>query len=522
MAQKNTGGSLKTFVIRTVTVLLILCAMAVILCAEACAEEAFLYPAEKNGKYGFINCQGEMVIEPEWDRVSYFLYDYALAGRGDDLYVINRNGSVVTGPYKNTAWEWNLLVNIRSFVLGSKIFDCITGKLLECPPDFEGVLDDEYADTSTNLLLCVGKDRYGYLDRTTGEWAIEPEYDNMDQDWLYGSQFYELADETSKAQFRNGYALVGKGWEFRIINDKNEPIELPEGYWPSSSVTDGYFTVGIGETYEDIRRGIADVSGRVLFLTDRYSEIRLQEGGAAVAFLKEEDDDGMEDEADDGPEYSSNCSDRVTVIDMNGNELMKPVGFFSYYRNIPEVHKGYFSMEEDTTLGTALCSVHNGVLWYDKYSRNAWFDTDLNLVAAYRGEDPERGWYDLANTLFDLDHNRIGSYEELYPYWVARSPADNWGYHYSEDYSDVSIFWSNQVEKWGTYFSEDLQAAALMVYQDENEEIVRYGYIDKTGQFVIPAQYIAAGNFLNGLAMVITENGMQYIDHEGQVVWSEN
>ena len=244
---------------------------------------------------------------------------------------------------------------------------------------------------------------------------------------------------------------------------------------------------------------IADVSGNILFLTDQYIIIRLQEGGVAAAF----------------PSY-----DEVTFVDMQGNQLMEPVEFFSYERNIPHLDQDYFSMEEDTTLGTALCSTKAGKLWYDSNSRIVWYDPDTDTVVVYYDPDEEGEWLFLGNAIFRLDHRLVGKYVELYPYWTPRNADytdEDLCYLWLTDMT-VSLYQTEQGETiYEKYFSEGLQAAAI---RSENGE-VRYGYIDTSGEFEIWPEYITAGNFLNGLALVTTEKGLQYIDHDGYVVWHE-
>ena len=472
-----------------------------VFCAGAMAEESYLYPIRENGKWGYMDRQGTTVIEPRWGTVTGFVYEYAMVSSGNDFSVIRRDGTIAAGPYTVADRGKEVKINPRSFSIGKVVFDCITGKALTCPPDFEGILDDEYADQSTNLLLCVNDDCYGYIDRTTGEWAIPPVYNDMSQDLIHGSAFYGLTDETSLAQFRNGYAVVGVDRDIWLINERNERIPLPAGCQPDSSVIDGYFTVILLADDGDhvYKEGIADVSGNVLFLTDQYIIMRLQEGGVAVAF----------------PSY-----DEVTFVDMQGNQLMEPVEFFSYERNIPHLDKGYFSMEEDTTLGTALCSTKAGKLWYDSNSRIVWYDPDTDTVVVYYDPDEEGEQRFLGNTILQLDHRLTGRYAELYPYWTPRN-AD-----YTDN--DLCCFWLTdmtvslyQTEQGETiyekYFSEGLQAAAI---RSENGE-VRYGYIDTSGEFEIWPEYITAGNYLNGLALVTTEKGLQYIDHDGYIIWHE-
>ncbi len=46
-----------------------------------------------------------------------------------------------------------------------------------------------------------------------------------------------------------------------------------------------------------------------------------------------------------------------------------------------------------------------------------------------------------------------------------------------------------------------------------------WGYVDRTGKFVIPARYRAAHNFSGGLALVVVGDRVGYIDKTGRYVW---
>jgi hypothetical protein len=47
---------------------------------------------------------------------------------------------------------------------------------------------------------------------------------------------------------------------------------------------------------------------------------------------------------------------------------------------------------------------------------------------------------------------------------------------------------------------------------------IRYGYIDKTGKFVIQLKYLGADSFSNGYASVTTKEGETYIDKAGKML----
>ena len=46
-----------------------------------------------------------------------------------------------------------------------------------------------------------------------------------------------------------------------------------------------------------------------------------------------------------------------------------------------------------------------------------------------------------------------------------------------------------------------------------------YGYLDRFGNIAIPNKYAAADDFDHGLARVVIESRLAYIDTKGQIVW---
>jgi HEAT repeat protein len=69
--------------------------------------------------------------------------------------------------------------------------------------------------------------------------------------------------------------------------------------------------------------------------------------------------------------------------------------------------------------------------------------------------------------------------------------------------------------EWADEFSEGL--ANVSIRKGVGEEI--WGYIDHTGQFVIKPQFQQAKPFYNGLAQVVVDNKLAYIDKTGRFVW---
>jgi hypothetical protein len=71
-----------------------------------------------------------------------------------------------------------------------------------------------------------------------------------------------------------------------------------------------------------------------------------------------------------------------------------------------------------------------------------------------------------------------------------------------------------------TVFCEGLAAARPSKEQAQaaGTRSDRWGYIDKTGKFVIPAQFSRAGKSSEGLAYVNAEGFLGFIDQTGKLV----
>ena len=89
-----------------------------VFCAGAMAEESYLYPIRENGKWGYMDRQGTTVIEPQWDTVTGFAYEYAMVSSGNDFSVIRRDGTIAAGPYTVADRGKEVKINPRSFSIG--------------------------------------------------------------------------------------------------------------------------------------------------------------------------------------------------------------------------------------------------------------------------------------------------------------------------------------------------------------------------------------------------------------------
>lgn len=107
------------------------------------------------------------------------------------------------------------------------------------------------------------------------------------------------------------------------------------------------------------------------------------------------------------------------------------------------------------------------------------------------------------------------------------------------DYSDATIFnegiaWVREdrgypmaVDKEGNILFAAKEAYSVSIYSDglaafeqkEKDHTSRFGYLNRKGEVVIPAQFFEAGFFCNGLAAVANEDGKYgYINKKGELV----
>ena len=96
---------------------------------------------------------------------------------------------------------------------------------------------------------------------------------------------------------------------------------------------------------------------------------------------------------------------------------------------------------------------------------------------------------------------------EFNPNLYPVSLKDKWGYvDKSGKYVIIPQF------SYADYFIDGLALVA-----DENE---KFGYINEKGDWIIPATYENASNFSEDLAVVVPENScIQYINKKGKVVF---
>lgn len=476
-------------------ILLLTLILAVFFCVYAAAEEIsgdWLYRIRENGLYGYINGQGEVVVEPKYEiAAACDDYGYAVAKEPDGVepgwcvLLDVRGNEVARAPMI----RHNMISYHLTFGEGETregLFSPTTGTLIY----YDGQILDEPVDDphSTRVLVSPDNYHYGYLDRTTGEMAIPVQYGVVCIDWTQLSDpsgFHFIAYDFTC--FHEGYAVVGqmigehenRMW---LIDEQGKEIPLPGE--PVTEVCEGKLNIRKDDDWY-----VCAVDGQIL--SDGYDEIRAYHNGycGAINWRPHEPYTAVDDEdLYDYPEF--------VMLDADGKEIYRHKGFIGHEKGCGfEVENGYYVISEGfsgeyseiyTVEQGLLCTVPGNVELID-------FNRDL-MVASY-------GWYD-HDFLCRLDGTPL-----------LRLPYDAcWNNGWEKEY--FSEYYSK------TPFYED---GLWLLCVDNSEGKRRYGYLNEEFSWQIQPQYICAEAFYHGLAWCTDEQGYdQYIDTQNRVVWKSS
>ena len=183
-----------------------------------------LYPVVENGRWGFIDSQGEVVVTPRYEWAANFSRDLALV-RENGLYgYIRRNGDVAIEPQYEDAWHFS---DGLAPVMIDGQWGYIDGEgVLRVEPQFElnpSVLEEREVD-DTGLQLMREDGRYGFS-RPDGTVDIDTRFDGA---WYFSSGLarVQVGDKWGYIN-RDGDVIVeprfDRAWDF---NDGVAMVEV--------------------------------------------------------------------------------------------------------------------------------------------------------------------------------------------------------------------------------------------------------------------------------------------------------
>ena len=243
------------------------CALTVMVsCAAAVNDSGEQYfPIQQNGKVGFIDKTGKIVISPQFDSVlsdeqdGCFSEGLAVAQIGDKWGYIDKTGKFVIPPkFKSQpSFFHEGVARVTTEDGTSGIFDS-SGEFVERLKSIEIV-----ALFSEGLAVASKGEKYGYVDKT-GKFLIEPRFADADN-FKEGLARVKL-EETPEAK----YGFV----------DKTGKMVIEPRFTEAESFSEGLAAVDFGDKY-----GYIDKTGKVVITPQFDKAFSFSEGLAKVVMF---------------------------------------------------------------------------------------------------------------------------------------------------------------------------------------------------------------------------------------------
>lgn len=194
---------------------------------SAIEEHDLRLPISVNGKYGFINNLGQIVIEPTYDNAFCFKDNCGLVKKNNQWMAIDRFGHIVTQAKED--YELPKIVSLEIY------WDNDTNRLLYDYENHEFVYIPNIFDTVgteivENLFWVRSRNskKYGYFNNTLRQ-VIEFSYDNA-------------------SSFKDGLAIVSVNGKWGVINSHGEYVIYPIFEY-LTEFSDGVAIAKVGNKY---------------------------------------------------------------------------------------------------------------------------------------------------------------------------------------------------------------------------------------------------------------------------------
>lgn len=235
-------------------------AAAVLVVFNMKPSELELYPAPKDGKWGFIDKNGKFVIKPRYDRTYEFSEGYAAVEVDGLCGYINKNGEMVIPPlfsYANPFKDGMAKVNVNGYCDNYYSGQC--GYI-----DTKGnlVIDTQFDpggawDFSEGVAQVLGEGGWGFIDKE-GNYVIEPKF-------------------VGSSDFSEGLSAVEVRWNQYGYVDHNGSMVIDPHFSGAGNFSDGIASVKIDSLW-----GAIDKHGNVVIQPQYYDYFNFSEGVAAV------------------------------------------------------------------------------------------------------------------------------------------------------------------------------------------------------------------------------------------------
>ena len=218
-------------------------------------DNSGLYPIKIDGKYGFIDSRGKMLIAPQFDRTSGFSEGLAVVRIGAKSGFINSTGEVVIAPQFDEASPFS--EGLAAVQVGTKFGYISTKGLVVITPQFvyANSFDNGRAAVKLNgeprsfdqrgKIGHIGKDRYAFIDKE-GKYIGTPGF--LFVQWGFGNEHAWTDDVTL---IRTADDLIG------IMNDAGKVLIADK----VEEIGDSGFTDGLAPAATGGKWGYIDKRG---------------------------------------------------------------------------------------------------------------------------------------------------------------------------------------------------------------------------------------------------------------------
>ena len=444
------------------------------LCAQA---EESLYPARVDGKWGYINGTGEMMIAPQWQMAELFSNGFALVEGENCQAVIDQQGQVLLetdGRIMPRSHTYCIRKNDENGDSIYAYFDPVSGYL--SPFIYDDVMDIFRDDPAAPMaVLTKEPSRVTYIIPATGEKAFENEYDLSHEDDGF-HEGYALAADACIV-----YDTEGNIWtlypQFHLIDTTGKETIFPEGIFPDSRVQEGYLRISRNLTEEEwaaresgwgVVYGLAKPNGEIV-IEPQYDYLYPPVEGCVVImqnYLLGHID--LETGMTVDPRFEFITDSLPEYIFSNGYALLYPLqqGDKEWIQLLidRQGREIFSSCEEDEIRLAGHVFTPGGLCVYEK-------NHQYGLMRITEGQ---------ATLLTEAIYEKIN-------YWNS----------------------------WHA-MKHPLESGWLPVKMDG-----LWGYVNKQAEMIIPPQWEEADIFRQDLARVEKNGKMAYINLQGDIIWHE-
>ena len=161
-----------------------------------------LAQVKKDGKWGFVDTSGQIIVIPQFDWVWSFSEGFAMVQKDRKWGLIDISGQIVVTPQFDAVWDFS-----KGFALvykdGKLGFVDTSGQIVVAPQF------DDVKDFFQGLAPIKKDGKWGFVD-TSGQIVIAPQFEEV------------------RGSFKNGTATVTRFGEWFPINKKGEMVVVEE------------------------------------------------------------------------------------------------------------------------------------------------------------------------------------------------------------------------------------------------------------------------------------------------------